>query len=352
MQHIRTLPKEGEQAQPPPAGSAVIEGPILLTGGTGFLGSHVADRLAAQGVEIRALVRQRSDTRHLDGLQGVTLVPGELGDPESLRSAMRGIRGVIHTAGLIKARRLEDFHRVNAQGTANLLAAVREAAGVERFVHVSSLAAAGPSPDGRPRPHGTPPAPLTAYGRSKLAAERRVREATGALRTVIIRPPLIHGPRDRETLLLYRAIQFGIIPLTGSPHSVLSTVCATDCADACVAAVTADVPGGSVFEVDDGEPLTLAKLLIHLEAALGRPARWRVPIPGPLLQMAALAAEGWGRATGRPVMLTRDKVRELRAPHWVCHGTPALTSLGWSPQLTFLEGARQSVAWYRQMGWL
>lgn len=330
-----------------------MEGPILLTGGAGFLGSHIADRLVAAGFTVRALVRPTSDVRHLSSLSGVELVRGDLDAPASLEEAVRGARGVIHSAGLIKARRPEDFVRVNEEGTANLLAAAR-AAGPEglRFVHVSSLAAQGPSRDGRPRPDGAVPEPVTAYGRSKLAAEERVRSASGDVHTVVIRPPVIHGPRDRETLAFFQAVKYGVFPLTGSPRAVLSMVWAEDCADACVRALGADVPSGAAFDVEDGVPETLETILGHIEAAMGRRVRARVPIPGAALRLAALATEGFGRATGRAVMFTRDKVRELTAPNWVCDGSAARSALGWTPRVSFAAGARISAAWYRAAGWL
>ena len=330
-----------------------MRGPVLLTGGSGFLGSHIADRLASQGVEVRALVRPRSDVRHLSSLPGVTLVPGALDDSASLATAVRDVRGIIHAAGLIKARRSGDFERVNAQGTRNLLEVARTACpDLARFVHVSSLAALGPSHDGRPRPPGTTPAPVTAYGWSKLAAEELVRDASGALPTVVVRPPVVYGPRDRETLSFFQAVKLGVLPLTGSPESVLSMVYATDCADACVRALDADVPSGSAFDVEDGAPETLETIIGHIETALGTRVRIRVPVPGPALHLAALATEAFGWVTRRPVMLTRDKILELRAPHWVCDSSPARAALEWTPHVTFARGAHMSVAWYRDAGWL
>ncbi len=330
-----------------------MNGPVLLTGGSGFLGSHIADLLSSGGVEVRALVRTTSDVRHLSSLAGVDLVHGSLGDPASLVEAARGVRGIIHAAGLVKARRPDDFERVNTEGTQRLLDAARTAApDLERFVHVSSLAALGPSADGRPRPQDAPPAPLTAYGRSKLAAERLVRDASARIRTVVVRPPVIHGPRDRETLAFYRAVKLGVLPLTGSPDSVLSMVYATDCANACVRALDADVASGSAFDVEDGVPETLATLIGHIEAALGTRARVRIPIPGVVLYAAALATEAFGRISGRTVMLTRDKARELRAPHWVCDGADARRTLRWTPEVTFAEGAHRAAEWYREAGWL
>jgi nucleoside-diphosphate-sugar epimerase len=162
----------------------------------------------------------------------------------------------------------------------------------------------------------------------------------------------VHGPRDRETLAFFQAVKMGVLPLTGSPQSVLSMVYCTDCADACVRALDAEIENGRSFDLEDGRPETLETIVGHIETALDRRVRIRLPIPGPVLNLAALATEAFGFVARKPVMLTRDKVRELRAPHWVCDATAARSALGWVPQVLFSEGTRRSAAWYREAGWL
>jgi len=326
---------------------------ILLTGGSGFLGSHIAEQLDGQGADVRALVRPTSDTRFLEGLAHVTLLSGALSDKDSLLAATEGVEGIIHAAGLVKARRPADFYQTNEQGTANLLdAAKQNAPGIERFVLVSSLAVMGPSEDGRPVPAGAAPNPVTHYGRSKLAAEQAARAEEQSLPITIIRPPMIYGPRDREVLPFFKSVQLGVLPLTGSPSSLLSAVYAADCAAACIKALDADVPSGSTYFVEDGGLETLGGLIAHIENALDRRAWLRVPVPRFLMYGAALGSEFYGRVMGRAVMLTRDKLNELLAPHWVCDSTEAQAALGWKPRTSFAEGTRLTGAWYRREGWL
>ena len=326
---------------------------ILLTGASGFLGSHIAEQLDQKGAEVRALVRPTSDTGFLEGLEHVTLLSGAMSDKASLLAATEGVDGVIHVAGLVKAREPADFHRINAEGTANLLQAVKEnAPGIGRFVLVSSLAVMGPSKDGRPLPAEASPNPVTHYGRSKLAAEQAALKETESLPITIIRPPMIYGPRDREILPFFKSVQLGVLPLTGSPSSRLSVIFAADCAAACIKALEAKVSSGSTFFVEDGRLETLEGLVAHIENALGRRAWLRIPVPRLLMYGAALGSELYGTVMGRAVMLTRDKLNELLAPHWVCDSSDTQAALGWKPSTSFDEGTRITGAWYRRKGWL
>ena len=326
---------------------------ILLTGASGFLGSHIAEQLDRRGAEVRALVRSTSDTRLLEGLEHVTLVRGAMDDRDSLLAATEGVDGIVHAAGLVKARKPADFHRTNGQGTAHLLDAARSnAPDLKRFVLVSSLAVAGPSKDGRPLPAAASPNPVTHYGRSKLAAEHAAREAAEALPVTILRAPMIYGPRDREMLAFFKSVQWGVLPMTGSPESALSAVFVTDCAAACIRALEANVPSGAVFDVDDGQTETLGELITHIENALDSRAWLRVPVPHFVMYGAALGSEVYGRVMRRAVMLTRDKLNELLASHWVCDSGEAQTALMWMPRVSFEEGARITGEWYRREGWL
>jgi len=326
---------------------------ILVTGGSGFLGSHVIEQLSQAGRPVRALVRRSSDTKFLRSLSNVELVDGAVDDRASLERAVVGVEAVVHSAGLVKARNLDEFMRVNARGTENMLAACLPLGGsLKRFVQVSSIAVGGPSDAyGNPVSVDATPRPVTDYGRSKLAAERAVLAMKDQLKVTVIRPPAIYGPRDREILAFFKSIKMGVLPLLGSPQSKLSMTFGPDCARACIAAIDADVPSGSIFSVDDGAVHTMAELISEAESALGKRAFLRIPLPRRIVEGAALMSESYGKLTNRAMMLTRDKCNEL-FDQWVCDGESARRDLNWSPNVSFSQGVKQTVDWYRSAGWL
>jgi len=326
---------------------------ILVTGGSGFLGSHVVERLARAGRPVRALVRRTSDTKFLRTLPNVELAEGAVDDAASVHSAVRGVTGIVHVAGLVKAKSPDEFMRVNRGGTETLVAAALEnRSTMKRFVLVSSLAALRPSQgDGQPIPEDCEPSPVTDYGRSKLGAERAALAKKDEISLVIVRPPAIYGPRDREILAFFKSIKLGLLPLLGPTQNKLSMIYGSDCGAACVAALDADVPSGSAYHFDDGGVHTMEELIRLTEAAMGQRARFRFHLPRRLVETAALGAELYGKATNKAVMLTRDKLNEL-FEQWVCDSARARRDLGWNPEVSFEVGIQRTVAWYREAGWL
>jgi nucleoside-diphosphate-sugar epimerase len=325
---------------------------VLVTGGSGFLGSHVAEQLANAGHQVVALVRKSSNRKFLSTLKNVELAEGSVEDRPSLERAVQGVDAIVHSAGLVKARTEAEFFACNTQGTVNLLeAAIAHAPNLRRFVHVSSLEACGPSLDGKPVPIDQE-RPVTAYGRSKLAAEKEVIARRDKLPSVILRPAAIYGPRDVEILEAFRAARRRQYPVIGDGSMLGCYTYGPDCARACIKAIDADVESGSIYFVDDGEPLPMARAMGELlHEALGTAPLLRVGVPFPLLQIASLGLEAYGKIRGKAVMLTREKVKML-SHHWVCESTKTREDLDWAPEVSFPEGLRRTAKWYEENGWL
>ncbi|MGD0524883.1 MAG: NAD-dependent epimerase/dehydratase family protein [Polyangiaceae bacterium] len=324
---------------------------VLVTGGSGFLGGHIVEALSARGDEVRALVRKTSNTGHLEKLPRVELFEGSIEQVDRVTEAVDGVDAIVHSAGIVKARGTDEFFAVNVGGTSNLVEAARKRGkSLKRFVHVSSLEACGPSADGTPVPPDQEN-PVTAYGRSKLAAEKVVLSAKDQMPVVILRPAGIYGPRDGEALELIKAVKRGLFPVINGGRSKGVWVYATDCANVCVRAIEADVPSGRVYFVDDGcGAIDASTMFADFERALGKKAV-RAPLPMPVFRSVARGVELFGRLTNRPVMLTREKANML-VQDWVCSSESTRKDLGWQPAVPWSEGVPKAIAWYRDNGWL
>ncbi len=323
---------------------------VLVTGAGGFLGSHVVEEMLSAGYDVRALVRRSTGAVHLDR-PGVERVLGDMEAPESLAAAVAGCESVVHCAGLTKARSEAEFNRVNAAGVANLLDAARRAGTVRRLVHVSSLAASGPSAPDVARTEDAPAAPITRYGRSKRRGEEEILRCTD-LPVTILRPGPIYGPRDVEIFAAFRLAKLlRLIAIIGRGESRISMIYGPDCARALsLLAQDRTDRTGAIYHVDDGGRWSWADLGDAIGAALGVRVR-KVRLPVWVFQTVGTLSGWLGRIRGRAVVFDRDKVLEMNSSFVGGHAR-ILADYGWSPQVPFPEGARRSVAWYREQGWL
>jgi nucleoside-diphosphate-sugar epimerase len=194
-----------------------------------------------------------------------------------------------------------------------------------------------------------PPRPLTPYGRSKLAGEQSVRES-GAIFT-ILRPPIVYGPRDRQTLRLFRMARRGLVPLLGDGSQELSLVHATDLADALVAAAVSPGTIGGVYHAAHTEVWTQRALLEEIGRAVGARPRL-IPLPVAVVRAALAMSGALTRLTGRPTLLDPAKAPELLAPAWTCATSVLERDAGWQARIPLTRGAREAAAWYAQAGWL
>ncbi len=329
----------------------------LVTGATGFIGTALAERLLKRGDSVRALVRDPSRATELRSM-GAELVRGDLGQAEALVRAVPDVDVVVHLAGLVKAVTRKELFDVNAGGTRLLAEAVRgmKGAGRPRFVLVSSLAAAGPSEPGRPRSETNPPAPVSLYGQSKLAAEDVLTSMADEVESSIIRPPIVYGPRDKEFLpSLLQMAKAGLVLKSGLGKKRYSIIHVDDLVDLVVAVassgerVSGAPLGSGVYFVDDGVEHTWEALAGAALSALGRRGAV-LPVPEAIGWLAAGAATAYSRMTGRAAILSLDKMMEIREAAWTCSSEKARQALGWKPRVALEAGMRDAVSWYRDRG--
>ena len=329
-----------------------IEGlrrPVAVTGGTGFLGSHLVDTLAAAGVRPRVLVRDPERPRWIAG-RDVEWIAGSLEDTGALRRLVAGAGTVLHLAGVVRAGSAAAFDAANREGTRRLVAAVRHAAAPgARIVYVSSQAAVGPSREIAGLGPEAEPRPVSAYGRSKLGGEAEVRRLTGEREWVILRPPAIYGPRDTDVLQFFRMAARGVAAIPAGERWI-TVAHVADVVRAVVAAAV-EVVAGRTLHLGEPHPYRLEALIRLLAEAGGTRVRV-VRVPAGVVRAAGLAGSALQRLGLARVAMTADKARELLARHWTLRTADSLEALGLDATTPFLEGAAAAWAWYRRRGWI
>ena len=320
-------------------------GLAFVTGGTGFVGSHLIEVLLRQGHRVRALVRSPKKAESL-GMSGVEWIAGDLGSLDALRSGAQSADVIYHVAGLVAARSMDEFLAVNRDGTARVLEVAPPGA---RFVLVSSLAAGGPSEPGTPLQGDEPARPVSNYGRSKLAAESVVRES--GRRFVILRPPAVYGPRDTEMLRIFKAAALGFAPVFGQGDQAVSMVYGPDLAEAIAAAGATPVAEGLVLYPAHPEIITSAETVRLIGEACGKRVSI-IPIPDPIGRLILQVTDIAARVAGRPTLLTPDKGNEFFQAAWTCSPARLEQLTGWKARHDFRSGTRATAEWYRSKGWL
>jgi len=329
---------------------------ILLTGGSGFIGQRLAQKLETRGDEVTALVRRSSSRKELERAK-VRFAVGDLTTGEGLPQALEGVDAVIHLAGVTKAKEPEDYFRGNAEGTRRLVEAMARQDKPPRLVHVSSLAAAGPSAVGRPRREHETPAPVSHYGKSKLGAEEAVREFAHKVPAVIVRPPMVYGPGDKEFIpSLLPMARFGLYLKSGFGTKEYSCIHVDDLNEALVAALTkgrtltADDPAAGVYQVSDGRAHSWEDVCTTLSRALGRLPLAVLPVPNVVSYAAGFAGQLQAAVRGTIPMVSLDKAKEMRQEAWTCAIDRAVQELAFQPRFALEDGFKHTIEWYRQEG--
>ncbi len=318
----------------------------LVTGATGFIGSHLVEELIRRGYEVTCLVRKTSNLRWIEGLD-IKLVQGDCEDSDSLMRFPPDFDYVFHLAGLTKARKEEDFFCANVRGTENLLKAVSaKMSGLKRFIYLSSLAAVGPSRNGHLLTEASEPRPVSSYGESKLKGEDVTLRYRDSVPVTIIRPAAVYGPRDRDFYLVFRILKKGLYPYWGKCYYSLLYV--DDLVRGLVMVAEAKEAEGNIYFLSDGRGYSNEDVVREIANALNTKVA-RMRIPRAMMDVVVWVSERFGGGTS---IINRDKLRELKHSHWVCDSSKAERDFGFIPRVTIKEGIKWTADWYRIHQWL
>jgi nucleoside-diphosphate-sugar epimerase len=331
----------------------------FVTGGTGFVGSHLVEALMDRGDEVVCLVRDPRKAARLFTDRQPDTVLGDLTNERALRDGCDGAEVVFHLAGVTAARDRAQFFEINAAGTRRVLEAAGAAApALRRFVYISSLSATGPTARGHLLTESVPPRPISDYGASKLAAEEATRE--GRLPWNVVRPPAVYGPRDTEMARAFKLARWGLAPVFGDGSQELSLIHVSDLVAALLAAVDS-APADTTYFAAHPEIVAQRELQRAIHAAVlrargGKAGGLRrplvVPLPGFVARGALQVTGTTARLLGRTTVLSPDKGPEFLAEAWTCSPAALERDTGWRAEIPIAVGLEETARWYHQHRWL
>ncbi len=317
----------------------------LVTGATGFIGSHLCEELAKRGYQVTCLVREKSNLKWIENID-LKLIIGDCKSIDSLFHAVTDIDYVFHLAGLTKACSGDDFFCANTKGTENLIQAVAEKnPKIKRFVYLSSLAAAGPSNNGSPLREDAEPRPVSSYGRSKLEGEKAVLKYKDLIPITILRPSAVYGPRDKDLFVFFKILKKGVFPYWGKCYYSLLYV--DDLVQGIILAAENKKAEGGIYFLSDSKFYTNEEIVKAISSALGTKAI-RLRVPKCIMPLFAYI----GERIKKQGIINRDKMNELSHSHWICDVKKAREELGFIPKVGIKEGMKWTTDWYRIHRWL
>ncbi len=318
----------------------------MVTGATGFIGSHLVEGLLRKGYAVTCLVRKTSSLKWIEGLD-VNLAYGDCMEKESLLNALSGFDYIFHLAGLTKAKNEKDFYSVNASGTQNLIEAVaKKNANIKRFFYLSSLAAAGPSCNQAPVKENIDPKPVSAYGKSKLEGERIILKHKNNIPVTIVRPPAVYGPRDKDMRLFFKMLKKGIFLQWGKCYYSLLYV--DDLVRGIIISAENNSSAGNTYYLSDGKTYSNEEIAASISDAVGaKPVHIRIP----RFAMPMIAHIGQ-RLSKKSSIINADRIKDFQYSYWICDSSKAEEELGFIPKVGIKEGMKWTADWYKIHQWL
>lgn len=322
----------------------------VVTGGAGFIGSHLIEALLARGDEVVCIERKGGSRGWLNGA-AVEWQPIGLANPRELIRALRGADVVFHLAALTGARASEDYYRVNTEGTAHVFEAAVAQSMPPRVILLSSLAAIGPCRNGERLSRHTVPCPLSHYGLSKLLAESIVHAYADRVPATILRLSTAYGPRERAVLTMFRMVRRGFALTIGGWDREVCIIFVKDAVATLVAAAAAEAVFGRTYCLSHPDVLSWADFAYEVGRVVGRRPRL-ISVPTGASRRIARGIEICAALRRTAADLNRERVREISQDRWVCDPREVYSDTGYRPKYPLPRGVRETGTWYEEVGWL
>ncbi len=323
----------------------------VVTGGNGFVGSHLVDLLLEKGFVVKCITRKSSDLKWLQG-KDVKIWDCGLNNKDALKEVIKDSDYIFHVAGVVKSKTKEGYFKGNVETTRTLIeAAIESKANIKRFLVVSSQTVTGPSVDGIPVNEDTECKPITTYGKSKLEEEKLVLSYKDKLPVTICRAPAVYGERDTEIYIYFKTFSKGLTTTIGFNEKKLSLIHVSDLVNGFYLAATNDIAKGKIYFISSEEFYTWPQINNITAKIIGRKPIV-IKVPHSLVYTIAAFAQFTAMFSSKPATLNIEKARDITQQYWICDSSKAVKELGYHQNISIEEGIKRTVDWYKKMKWI
>ena len=323
----------------------------LVTGATGFVGSHLVEYLLSKNFNVKVLVRKSSDRKWLEGKK-VQYFDSGFFDKTGLRNAVKDVDFVFHVAGLVRAKTSEEFYKGNVETTKNLIEAILDVnPNLKRLLVVSSFAANGPAKSENGAKEEEEPHPITHYGKSKLEEEKLVKSYMDKLPITIVRPPAVYGPRDTDIFLVFKSYKAGLMTFVGFDKKLVSLVHVKDLVRGIYLAATSEKSIGGIYCIGSSKFYSWEEIAEVMKKVFGKGAL-KIRLPHSLVYASGAVSQFFSIFKKRPSTFNFEKAKDFVQTYQICNVTKAKKELGYESQISLEDGIKETVDWYKRMKWL
>ena len=323
----------------------------VVTGGTGFVGSHLVDLLIKNGFTVRCIIRKTSNLRWLEG-KPVEIYDCGLFDTEKLKNVLDGADYVYHVAGVVKSKKPKGYFIGNVETTKNLLSVVAEVTpNLKRFVIISSQTTTGPSLDGKPVNEKTVCRPITTYGKSKFEAEKLAKKYMDKIPITICRAPAVFGERDTEILIYFKTFNKGITTRIGFDKKTISLIHVLDLVDGIYKSSIEDNAKGQTYFISSEKLYSWEEIGTVTSSVLNKNPI-TIKFPHFLVFIIAAFAQFFSLFGKKAATLNIEKAKDITQKNWICDTSKAVNELGYKQNISLEKGIKRTCDWYKKMKWL
>lgn len=326
---------------------------ILITGSTGFIGSHILDELLNNKHNVKCLIRNNSNTRWLDNKQ-VEIIKSDFINYDIIKDKLEDVEIVIHVAGIIAALNYQEFFKVNSEGTKILLESVAKySKQFKKFIYISSQTVGGPAKDlNSPIRENDNPNPLTSYAKSKYQAEQFIVTNKLGVNYSILRPSAVFGERDPGIVQIFQMVKKGFAPMMGLDKKYLNLIYGKDLAIATVNCIDNPNSDNQIYYIAGENKVSWDFLMDEIKIAVNNPKARKLKVPNPIVLTVGYINEKISQITNQPQIFNYDKAIDFTRKYWICDTNKARKEINLRTDADITDLLKRTANWYIENGWL